>query len=154
MIRIFSSDTLQEWMLVCNTISELRFYGCCFPCFFYKIYYLCIWPVNLIILNTQKDSTILSNIISLYRIKWFYFISVFPFLSFSFLSFLGCLVDYILVGYRYRLRMDKKRLLVVSASKDITYIRVGRFGLFIWDHTGNVHMILRSIIHLWSIFIL
>ena len=28
---LFSSDTLQELMFVCPTISDLRFYGCCHP---------------------------------------------------------------------------------------------------------------------------
>ena len=30
---LFSSDTLQVLMFVCPSISELRFYGCCQPCF-------------------------------------------------------------------------------------------------------------------------
>ena len=32
---IFSSDTLQVFMFVCHTISELRFDGCCHPCLSY-----------------------------------------------------------------------------------------------------------------------
>ena len=30
---IFSSDTLQVFMLICPSISELRFYVCFYPCF-------------------------------------------------------------------------------------------------------------------------
>ena len=30
---LFSSDTLQELMFVCPTVSDLRFYGCCHLCF-------------------------------------------------------------------------------------------------------------------------
>ena len=34
---LFSSDTLQVLMFVCDTISEHRFYGCGYPCFQKKV---------------------------------------------------------------------------------------------------------------------
>ena len=32
---LLSSDTLHMFMYVCPTVSEIRFYGCCHPCFFF-----------------------------------------------------------------------------------------------------------------------
>ncbi len=32
---LFCSDTLQVLMPFCPTLSELRFYGCCHPCFLF-----------------------------------------------------------------------------------------------------------------------
>ena len=36
--NFFSSDTIQVLMFVCPTILELRFYGCCHPCYTLKLF--------------------------------------------------------------------------------------------------------------------
>ena len=44
-----SSDTLQVLMFVCPNISELRFYGCCHPCF-HNPYPLFVMKLKLIVM--------------------------------------------------------------------------------------------------------
>ena len=49
-ILIISSDTLQVLMFVSPTVLELRFYGCCHPCFLYSFHIalisLVLWCVD------------------------------------------------------------------------------------------------------------
>ncbi len=42
---LFSSDTLQVLMFVCPLLSELRFYGCCHPCWL-KTKYITDYKTN------------------------------------------------------------------------------------------------------------
>ena len=51
--RFFSSDTLQVLMFVSHTVLEIRFYGCCHPCYDKVIHNIFGYLIKLIAIMVQ-----------------------------------------------------------------------------------------------------